>query len=178
VFEDGANVMPLKARAKKQYDWRENEPGGIGMTQNDRRASIEKRRDLESKGFDSVVVNNSRIKLPEGQSLTAEQWEVLANASPMVRKLGKETIEPLLRNGYDFRDFARSYGIDAAYAMPQEKQMVELATFNPNQLRSRFAAFDPARINENDLLGRVNLPMLGLLGAGGLGGAYLLRPEE
>ena len=30
--------------------------------------------------------------------------------------------------------------------------MVELATFNPSQLRSRFAAFDPMRRNESDLL--------------------------
>jgi hypothetical protein len=66
-------------------------------------------------------------------------------------------------------------GFDAVQVRPD---MEEVVLFHPNQLRSRFAAFDPARINENDLLGRVNLPMLGLLGAGGLGGAYLLRPEE
>jgi hypothetical protein len=58
------------------------------------------------------------------------------------------------------------------------KYELAAAVKNPAAVRSRFAAFDPARINENDLLGRVNLPMLGLLGAGGLGGAYLLRPEE
>lgn len=152
VYEQGANIMPLKARAKNSYDWRENEPGGLGLLQNDRGQSIRKRQELEAKGFDSVAVNNSWIKLPEGQSLTQEQWSVLTNASPMLKSIGKEKIEDLLRNGYDFRDFARSYGIDAAHAMPQVKQLVELATFNPNQLRSRFAAFDPARINEPDLL--------------------------
>lgn len=152
VYEQGANIMPLKARAKNSYDWRENEPGGLGLLQNDRGQSIRKRQELEAKGFDSVAVNNSWIKLPEGQSLTQEQWSVLTNASPMLKSIGKEKIEELLRNGYDFRDFARSYGIDAAHAMPQVKQLVELATFNPNQLRSRFAAFDPARINEPDLL--------------------------
>lgn len=152
VYEQGANILPLKARAKNSYDWRENEPGGIGLLANDRGQSIRKRQDLESQGFDSVAVNNSRIILPEGQSLTAEQWQILTNASPMLKNIGKDKVENLLRKGYDFRDFARSYGIDAAAAMPQQKQLVELATFNPNQLRSRFAAFDPARVNEPDLL--------------------------
>lgn len=152
VYEQGANILPLKARAKNSYDWRENEPGGIGLLANERGQSLRKRQELESKGFDSVAVNNSRIILPEGQSLTAEQWQILTNASPMLKSIGKDKVESLLRNGYDFRDFARSYGIDAAAAMPQQKQLVELATFNPNQLRSRFAAFDPARVNEPDLL--------------------------
>lgn len=150
--------MPLKAKAKNPYDWRENEPGGIGMTQNDRAQSIEKRRQLQSQGYDSVAVNNSRVRLPDGQTLNPQQWDALTFASPMLKSIGKKQVESLLRNGYDFRDFVRSYGIDAASAMPQEKQLVELATFNPNQLRSRFAAFDPARVNENNLLASRLLP--------------------
>jgi hypothetical protein len=62
--------------------------------------------------------------------------------------------------------------------LQQDEAGLSMGIADPSAIRSRFAAFDPARINENDLLGRVNLPMLGLLGAGGLGGAYLLRPEE
>jgi len=53
-----------------------------------------------------------------------------------------------------------------------------VATLKPQTLRSRFAAFDPARVNDNDLLGRASLPMLGLLGAGSAGAAYLLRDKE
>lgn len=48
---------------------------------------------------------------------------------------------------------------------------------NPANFRSRFAAFDPARINENDLLGRADPRLLGLLGlgiGGGLGANSLL----
>jgi len=164
IYEQNANILPLKARAKNSYDWRENEPGGIGLLANDRGQSLRKRKELESRGFDSVAVNNSRIILPEGQSLSAEQWKILTNASPMLKSIGKDKVESLLRNGYDFRDFASSYGIDAASAMPQQKQLVELATFNPNQLRSRFAAFDPARINEANLLAMGGSPLpLGLL---------------
>jgi|GEM_PF-5200597 len=43
-------------------------------------------------------------------------------------------------------------------------------TFNPANIRSRFAAFDPARINEKDLLGRADPRLLGLLGLGTAGG--------
>jgi len=39
---------------------------------------------------------------------------------------------------------------------------------NPAALRSRFAAFDPARRNEADLLGRADPKLLSLLAAGGL----------
>lgn len=45
-----------------------------------------------------------------------------------------------------------------------------VAVLDPTRVRSRFAAFDPARINENDLLGRADPRLLGLLGLGTLGG--------
>ena len=71
----------------------------------------------------------------------------------MLKSIGKQKVENLIRaNNYDFRDFARSYGIDAASAMPQRSDMVELATFNPSQLRSRFAAFDPFNRDSSNLL--------------------------
>jgi len=153
VYQDGGNIMPLLARAKNPYDWRANEPMGRGLFQNDRGASIGKRRELQDLGYDSVVVNNSKIHLPEGQSLNNEQWNALTSASPMLKAIGKEKVEELIRaNNYDFRDFVRSYGIDAASAMPLKNNMVELATFNPNQLRSRFAAFDPFLKDSSDLL--------------------------
>lgn len=43
-----------------------------------------------------------------------------------------------------------------------------MAVFEPNRLRSRFAAFDPARINENNLLGAADPRFLGLTAGGGL----------
>lgn len=49
------------------------------------------------------------------------------------------------------------------------------AVFQANRLRSRFAAFDPARINDSDLLGRADPYLLGLLGLGAAGGAYARR---
>ena len=38
--------------------------------------------------------------------------------------------------------------------------------FDPSRIRSRFAAFDPARMNENDLLGRADPKLLAALAAG------------
>jgi hypothetical protein len=40
------------------------------------------------------------------------------------------------------------------------------ATIDPSRIRSRFAAFDPARMNENDLLGRADPKLLAALAAG------------
>lgn len=40
------------------------------------------------------------------------------------------------------------------------------ATPDPSRIRSRFAAFDPARVNENDLLGAADPRFLGALAAG------------
>jgi hypothetical protein len=44
---------------------------------------------------------------------------------------------------------------------------------DPALIRSRFAAFDPARIKEADLLGMADPRLLGLLGIGVGGGSYL-----
>jgi hypothetical protein len=46
-------------------------------------------------------------------------------------------------------------------------------TFDPKNMRSRFASFDPARVNERDLLGRADVGLLGLLGLGSYGAAHL-----
>lgn len=47
----------------------------------------------------------------------------------------------------------------------------ERGFIDPSKLRSRFAAFDPARVNENDLLGRADPRLLGLIAAGTATGA-------
>lgn len=47
---------------------------------------------------------------------------------------------------------------------------ISASIVDPTILRSRFAAFDPARINENNLLGYADPRLLGLLGLGTAGG--------
>ena len=44
------------------------------------------------------------------------------------------------------------------------------AVFNPNQVRSKFAAFDPAKINDPDILGNADPRLLALIAAGTGGG--------
>lgn len=58
---------------------------------------------------------------------------------------------------------------NAESALPSKNTVI----FSPNQVRSRFAAFDPARRNEADILGKADPRLLGLLGAGVGGGAYI-----
>lgn len=56
------------------------------------------------------------------------------------------------------------------YAAPEYAKNYETVVFDPSRIRSRFAAFDPARINENNLLGYADPRLLGLLGLGTAGG--------
>jgi hypothetical protein len=51
------------------------------------------------------------------------------------------------------------------------------AVFNPDQIRSRFAAFDPMRRNEADLLGNADPRLLGGIAGGGLLGSYFWPKE-
>lgn len=69
-------------------------------------------------------------------------------------------------------------GKDVARILDGNGAANEFAVYNPSRIRSRFAAFDPARINENDLLGRADPYLLGLLGAGAGGAAYLNRDQK
>jgi hypothetical protein len=108
-----------------------------------------------------------------------------ADAEKLSKFLGRqvtaENTPPLLsleRRGGTVSEGAKAAGFTGVDHFGPGGHGLNTVFTDPSRIRSRFAAFDPARINENDLLGRVNLPMLGLLGAGGLGGAYLLRPEE
>lgn len=60
----------------------------------------------------------------------------------------------------------KDLGYDGLYV--KEDGIKNFAAFNPNQIRSRFAAFDPARRNESNLLASRLLPLAlpGLLFAG------------
>ena len=51
--------------------------------------------------------------------------------------------------------------------MPERQHFVSV---RPENFRSRFAAFDPARINESDLLGRADPRLLAIMAGGGLTG--------
>ena len=170
--------MPLKINLGNTYKWRDlADDNGRGLWQNDRNSSIEMRRKLQQEGYDSTTVENSTIKLGENENLTQEQWNALVNKSPIVGMLGKEKIEGLMRNGYDFDTFAKSYGYDVARKMPAQKTVSEYGIFDPKNIRSRFAAFNPAKRDSADLLAGL-APWALPVGATLLGGSFLLPPEE
>lgn len=75
------------------------------------------------------------------------------------------------KGGVVFRN-TEDAAIDAGIVEPSDIYAVVNAP-----VRSRFAAFDPARINENDLLGRADPLLLGLLGLGAGGAAYYNRDK-
>ena len=67
------------------------------------------------------------------------------------------------------------------HGVPEMPERQHYVSVRPENFRSRFAAFDPARVNESDLLGRADprlLGLIGVLGAGGLGGAYLYNQDK
>ncbi len=75
-----------------------------------------------------------------------------------------------LRLYHAVRDTQRQkIGFDSARIADEGGKSI--AVMNPTVVRSRFAAFDPARRHEADLLGQVNPELLPwLMGAGLLGG--------
>jgi hypothetical protein len=72
-----------------------------------------------------------------------------------------EDYDEMLRRVVDDRGY---HGL--VYSNAQEGSGASYAFSNPSILRSRFAAFDPARVNENDMLGFVNPRLLAALGLG------------
>ena len=80
-----------------------------------------------------------------------------------------EMVDYLKNKGYDAMRLRESVGGDYS----------TLALFDPSQVRSRFAAFDPARMNENDLLGYAQPSILPYTaGAGALGGLGLAAMND
>ena len=80
------------------------------------------------------------------------------------------------------RDLLAKHGYDGVkYKNVQEGDGMSYAFGNPSMVRSRFAAFDPMRRNEADILGYATVPnMLGAaaLGAGGMYGLGLLGGDK
>lgn len=121
----------------------------------------------------------------------AEKWRVLekygmnqgsGQVIPLMIRQGKQSVKDY--GGQNYRDETYNDIIKAAKKNrkdsvvfkntydpgPHEGYDVQTdvyAVFDPSRIRSRFAAFDPARVNENDLLGRADPRLLGAIAAGG-----------
>lgn len=77
---------------------------------------------------------------------------------------------------YNHGDFYYPNGGKLTPSLPN--QDLSYASLVPSNVRSRFAAFDPARINDPDVLGSANIGLLGMIGAGTAGGLYLNEKKK
>jgi hypothetical protein len=116
-----------------------------------------------------------------------QRMDVISN-SVAKRDGGNINVMPLLVNkGNTYDAVTGEYPLSMFMRDPAENPLralgvdtVEeanaLASYDPSRIRSRFAAFDPARRNEADLLASWLLPLVGGAGLFGLG--YLGQGEQ
>jgi len=96
-----------------------------------------------------------------------------ASTDDLARWANKEGYGSMIFNAVKDRGPTGSFA-NAESALPSKNTVI----FNPANIRSRFAAFDPARRNEADLLGRADPELLKLMAAGLLGyGGYSAMKE-
>jgi hypothetical protein len=110
------------------------------------------------------------LKVRLGQSKEAD-WGG-AKYSDVGNKVWRD-IFAAQRNGFDSyvaKNIKDPFHSDAK-VLPHDVR----ATFSPSQVRSRFAAFDPARINDNDLLGAATPAMMATLAGGAIATAATAR---
>lgn len=100
---------------------------------------------------------------------------VNANTLPLLIKKGKEkqfqsfgdyvNQKGIKRNTFTYGDDLRNEGYNSlSVKFYPEGDIREYNNFNPQDVRSRFAAFDPAKVNENDILaGVMAIPVSGIL---------------
>ena len=102
----------------------------------------------------SVNLGNARVKDYKGQGYR----DTTFNDELKAAKRGKKD-SVVFKNTYDPGPHEASNVMSDVYAIP-----------DPKNIRSRFAAFDPARRNESDILGRASPELLKLLAGGTAGG--------
>lgn len=113
-----------------------------------------------------------------------ETYQEGSNVLPVALRYKNPMVHDFAGSSYrdqsysDLIDKARSAGHDALIlkntydpGAGPAKLIDVAAVFNPAQVRSRFAAFDPARVNEADLLGRADPRLLAAVAAGAGGTA-------
>lgn len=164
------NVIPAYLRAEKPYDWRQMEGRGMRLGTPEERYG--KTREILEKGYDSVDVYDDVVQLGADEKLPDDVWAaIVARSQDMDNPvLPRDLVEKGLRQGMTTKaDFARYYGEELANKMPMTRTLRERVVFDPSQVRSVNATFDPAKKDSANLLA-------GLGGAAVLGGS--LAPED
>jgi hypothetical protein len=178
--KEGANVLPLKVRLNNPI-----------TPETEKRLTKSQIKNIVQKSpeIDNALWNFGDIGY-EGKA------KVLSNAVDSFHQFQKnkllETLHPISSDFFpkspeQFNNALASilkkdgvkveFGIDDALWNFGESGDKFLIPWQANQVRSRFAAFDPMRRNEADLLGNADPRLLGGIAGGGLLGSYFWPKE-
>jgi len=147
------NVLPVYLRAQNPYDWRQEV--GQGMRFGTMEERYAKTREIMDKGHDSVDVYDEIVQLGEGEKLSDDVWQAIVSRSLEMGNpvLPRDLVENGLRQGMTSKgEFARYYGDDLANKMPLTRTLRERVVFDPSQVRSVNADFNPANRDSPNLL--------------------------
>ena len=120
------------------------------------------------------------IELPSGEFV----YQAKSGSKPYqdVRRTGRDVYGSSLPD-YDTAsaerfaaDYAKNRGMKGF--MQRDEGGLSLGITDPTQIRSRFAAFDPARRYESDLLGAADPRLLGAIGLATAGAIYKTNREK
>lgn len=110
-------------------------------------------------GYSNLVAKINQTKAPQNIIPVKYKSDNLYDMTGLLGPNSSEGSKALTAN-------MKASGYDGTFTSLPDGSINEVAVFNPSIVRSRFAAFDPARVNENDLL------------AGAMPFGLLLDPEN
>jgi len=147
------NVMPVYLRAENPYDWRKEVGQGMRFGTMDERYA--KTREIMGSGHDSVDVYDEIVQLGDGEKLSDDVWQAIVARSLEMGNpvLPRDLVENGLRQGMTSKgEFARYYGDELANKMPLTRTLRERVVFDPSQVRSVNADFNPEYRDSPNLL--------------------------
>lgn len=167
---DGGSVIPAKVNRGNVYDWRamEADRGGYGVG-NNRDASLATRRRLEAQGFNSVEVSNPMLRVKGG--ISDDMWTAMVNADPRIAAMGRENVSAAFTGGMPRKSLDPYLNKEMLDLIPAQPDIEEIAIFDPANIRSRFARFDPRLAHLKNLNAT-------LAGGAGVTGLLSMSPEE
>ena len=154
---------PYVVKAKNLYDWRASEEGGLGLRFGNKEAAQQKTRELKAKGFDGVRVIDDFFQ--SSSPVSDKVWSQLVEGQDWANTpLMRNTLDQKLKEGVDRDWVVSSFGEQARDLLPNVGKPVETVIFDPSNIRSVNAAFDPEKSGSSTLLAAAPFAAVG--GAG------------
>lgn len=126
-------------------------------------------------GYSNLVARLNQAKTPQNIMPVKLRSSDLYDMTGMIGPTSKEGSKALTEN-------MKNAGYSGTFTSMPDGSINEIAVFDPSIVRSRFAAFDPARRYESDLLGAADPRLLagvaGATGAGLYGASRMQEGEE